>query len=1069
MTDHTLTVIQLRDPRNKEKWLQLDDNNTIHFNLNRNNLLRIEKDKITSSVLNSTPSIHIQSGGFPSNCDNVLSTGGAVLAVDKNGVLVSMDKRGVIRRYMLSDEPVNLGDVNSNVKSPEDLIQELDKKTTDQLQYIICQIDDLKQKIKNIDTLHEKVEVIKIDIDGVKKNIADDTNSNVKNPVMVKPASANTDAEDDSWFDRVKDKIADITSDKDTEAREQIDRLDKWLQGVSEHVQNLVDDNRVNVLKTNVDEIKKLVDSLNVDEIKKQLHETCDKIYTALGELNSVSSEHTTKLNDLDCKLTVHSDTLNASIASIQANVLNANIHNDDLEIKLEAVNEQTKQLYQIQTQMNEEHDATFDGIRKEHASFVQEQKSVFTAVDKCVTDLSNSVSTKNLEQDTATQKIQASIININSDIAQMRSVLSQYVDKKDIDKINQKLELLLNLSSTIATIKDSMDKQASLCVYQSGDINLIKSDINKLNLLISQIHNDIQQTRKVIDAEAESRTLLSNSVSEISNLANINKNLIHNMSVSIDTKEVKLSKDLILRADKDGHLVSKANNDQYKYYVSSEMFKSKDSLFEGDIVGLDNNGMLEKVLGGKWCNSVYYGNASSVITSYWDSYDINQDLHMYVEKSDQRLILKVSQCNSGELSVVSTSTITLCDNIDSSKQYVSSIVKVNSTPHRYVVGFSEHGEAIDVSLVKLRIDIEQGVIKISEVNKNTTYTGTSQLETFSLVYDTTSSIDILVLVGYSAINSNLECCLFAVHPESNSDIEIGYSQSNCCSENIVMDGIKAIKMMVITGDVVVCAYGNYKTFIMLPVSYDAAFTFNKDGYLDVESAECVDIIYDPINSNVISVEKTLSNIAYLRVLDISSDIKPIRTKKLGNISMIPLGLNYNDVLDQFVLVYSDSECKGQLSSQLFSHNGEEIIIGLSYRRGESDIMYQVVENTDSIIPVYGKTIYSRCGSSLHTIDITCDDGNAYSLSFHDNYGIPATAFIGIVENKCDPEDMVRVALKGRIFSGNIKLPQQYIGKQIYMDSESMGNKFPNNITTRACGNVLIGTCLSRSKIMVGL
>src|SRR5690606_11173797 len=129
-----------------------------------------------------------------------------------------------------------------------------------------------------------------------------------------------------------------------------------------------------------------------------------------------------------------------------------------------------------------------------------------------------------------------------------------------------------------------------------------------------------------------------------------------------------------------------------------------------------------------------------------------------------------------------------------------------------------------------------------------------------------TGSLDILILTVVSLDINNFEIVLFELLPSSDNPISKGYSTSNISNIPVIVSG-KVLRTLLLPGQMILISYANIKLFIWL--SSNAITSFNTSKATDdVESEECLDMIYDPNNGVVISAEKTISNTCFLQILD---------------------------------------------------------------------------------------------------------------------------------------------------------------------------------------------------------
>ena len=512
------------------------------------------------------------------------------------------------------------------------------------------------------------------------------------------------------------------------------------------------------------------------------------------------------------------------------------------------------------------------------------------------------------------------------------------------------------------------------------------------------------------------------------------------------------------------GDLCLKVDSNPVRKYVCSDVFTTSQEVTTGDVVGIlnDNSGRVEKVLGCKWSGLQKLEYTSSVVHC-WDG-----NLHLYTCETLQ-LTETVNKISNSVLLINveykgNTAKLELEADFEqtnsSFKHYNVSCVKINDNPKRYVVAYNLYGSSNCVKLKKIKIDIIKDTPVIT-VESTHTYTASEEVETFDMVYENTGSIDILVLILYSAVLNNFEGVLFKVEPSNANAIEKGYVETSFCSDLIVGSN-KTCRVVLLPGQIAVCSYANYKTFILLPSSYDVAFNTG-DVIMDNDSSDCVDMIYDSINAVIISVERTISDTAFLQVYDIfGTKIEQLRSKKISNNTVIPIGLGY-DLSNNYVLIYADNLSNGRVSALLFNHNGEYIELGLMFPFDNPEYRYEASISNDIYLPTTGRSVY-YAGNNKYYISW------ANSIVVFDVcYGIQPNAYIGFANNDAQAGDLLGVTLKGQIYSSNLNLLHSYIGKKLYLNIVNLDRTYPSNLTIDKPGNVFVGTCLTQNKILVGL
>jgi hypothetical protein len=544
------------------------------------------------------------------------------------------------------------------------------------------------------------------------------------------------------------------------------------------------------------------------------------------------------------------------------------------------------------------------------------------------------------------------------------------------------------------------------------------------------------------------------------------------NRTLQFDTKNATVN----VNVNSDSQLTSTVN-DINRTYSSSEMFTTESHVKSGDIVGVCDNGNINKVSGGNWDQEIHIADTKSGSSSVlWDSFSTTIDLQMYTRSrltnNPDLSILTMYVTTTSAVNNLNTSLNTTSIDLTSvlvstskPKAYSAVIVKIGSD-NRYVVMYGEYNNMTLITLKKFRINVDDGN-PIIYVESTLEYHPVGVIETFDCVYEDSGSLDILVLVMYSAKLNNMEGALFSVSPDSEKAVILGYKSAEISIHPIIGSN-KTMRAVLIPGQVVICSYANNKTFILLPSEYSDVFNVC-DTIMDNDSADCIDIIYDTTNAVIITVERTFSDVAFLQVIDIfGTKIDILRSKRLGSNTIIPIGLGYNNRTDAFMLFYADSAESGQIKTQTFTHDGEQIKLNMTYSRRTDSNMYNPEEIDGITLPNHGKRVWSRT-NGIQTVCWPSGNRDLGFCNFNDNYGIQANAFIGIAMGIAQANDMCEVCYKGQVYYNEIELSRGFTGKKLYLNSDKQMEDYPNNLTTSAMGNVFIGTCVTKNRILVGL
>lgn len=606
---------------------------------------------------------------------------------------------------------------------------------------------------------------------------------------------------------------------------------------------------------------------------------------------------------------------------------------------------------------------------------------------------------------------------------------------------------------SSVFSKKYNMSAMHSMSVVHDNIV--IKSNDGKLTIGATTVASSFRADEYLIGsggitATSDTTVLAADSLLCTSGVASvaINEAVVIDGPLTINGTDVSLA----------GKLTTNTNGVTRTYHAS-ETFGVSVDVVAGDVVGIQNDGigLISKVAGGKWSNEMKIATGDCSRVSLWDTLQSNDiRLYTYAHILDGKFELTLCVTVFNGNSIVGNMTLPL--NTDFNMyNYTVCICKIDSG--NYVVAFGDYNSATTITLKQFTVTVKEDVPKMlvmSELRHETTV-----IETFSLVYESVGSLDILVLTMYNAATNNIDVAMFSCLPH----LQPGYTQQSILTGPLIGNN-KTMRSMLLPAQTVVCSYGNNKCFLLLPS--DANESFNVcSTIMDNNSSDCIDMIYDSVNSVILSVEQTYADQAFLQVSDIfGTKINIIRSKSLGRNTCVPIGLGYNSTTDNFVLFYTDSAVSGQMHAQIFTHDGESLTLGIVYDRVRTDNLVTTVDLPDGTpIPANGRHVFNRAGA----LCVEWESGSESSsiANFDDDFGIQATAYIGIAMNTAVSGDTCEVALRGQIFESDISLPVSYVGKRLYLNG--MGLPYPNSVTVKASGRVFLGTCLTTNRILVGL
>ena len=277
------------------------------------------------------------------------------------------------------------------------------------------------------------------------------------------------------------------------------------------------------------------------------------------------------------------------------------------------------------------------------------------------------------------------------------------------------------------------------------------------------------------------------------------------------------------------------------------------------------------------------------------------------------------------------------------------------------------------------------------------------------------------------------------------------YSESYNETYNDLYNDTRYFNIIIIPGGVYLLSYGYLKLLFMI-----SEYSISIYGsFIDYESYNCIDMMYDHNNGTIITIEKMISGECFIQVLDIFGEkIQQIACKNINKeLNICPYSIAYIKESDDYCILYSQNIKKDEfiiknLYIHLFKFNGDQISLGMKYKNID-DIYYNFsqriilhnIKNINKILYIY-----------QNNVNI-----------FETNYEACPYNYIGIISDCC--EEKYLITTKGNIYYNKIELPNKWLGKKLYIQSTE--ESYPNNLST--IYGIFFGTCLDAHNIIISL
>lgn len=629
-------------------------------------------------------------------------------------------------------------------------------------------------------------------------------------------------------------------------------------------------------------------------------------------------------------------------------------------------------------------------------------------------------------------------------------------------------------LSSSSAQTQSLQSPVSSICkILSDGSIqttalhtNLIKSDDDlQLSGRNININGCLKVSSVVIPASDKQATLGFNT--DLGNVGLVYEDKLQlatgsNDNIQLTDNEVVLGNRQI--KFKDGFLSVKDNEliwESYgrkmvlsklpeKQYNGELMYKAGSNVRIGDVICVDAAGLVHNGLGGRTIplDIKFEGSAKSLDVFPIDDVSFHVAyVKCHVVGDESRLTAVWHMVDKDTMKSLMSSFIIYRSTADPSLKDTSpdeiygKILQITSD--KYVVVYLVPGENI------LRVVIVNNPFGVSSVSKPVVVALGSKCDNMTAEYDLANHM--IVIACYSMAIQNFVVALLNVE----DTIEIGTVQENV-AQMPISDMGKQIHLVLIPGGSCVVSYGICKVVFMVS-SVNAPVT-SGENFLDYESVDCVDMLYNENNGNLMSLEKTVSGSCYIQILDVLGlTVQKQTSKGFRNANMEPIGIAYNSILASYIMVYA---LGNSVYVQHFEYDGLNITTGLRYLDSSAEYKQSLCRSGNYV--KHGRSVHEIPGMNLSLYEF--DRGVCI---FEDNYHGNPSGFLGLAMNASELNRPCKVMIKGHVYTTSSPLPSGFVGKKLYLVDPT--KEFPSSVSTNPMNGIFIGTCLDIGHIILGL
>ena len=298
---------------------------------------------------------------------------------------------------------------------------------------------------------------------------------------------------------------------------------------------------------------------------------------------------------------------------------------------------------------------------------------------------------------------------------------------------------------------------------------------------------------------------------------------------------------------------------------------------------------------------------------------------------------------------------------------------------------------------------------------------------------------DNMSIINYELNDKNI---LLLVHYNKNDiiyeivDYHSGFVSYTTATNN-PFNSVEKIILSGQLGNIVLIACQDMKSYIVLPNDLTSQISILDNIHISNNSSNVIDLSYDAIHCNTISLEETMS-CTVINAVDILGDnLQVVRKTKIPTINITPI-----KIIDKYV----------------FCHN-----------RHKELIVYELNITDD----IYVEQVYYSGIVGEHYVEKTT---NKFLIISQDEETIVHTFtppkknkpinYIGICSNVND--NLCSVNVRGQVYYNEHDLPKKFIGKKVYINSKQTRN-YPDNLSLKKFGNQFLGTCVSKNHITIGV
>jgi uncharacterized coiled-coil DUF342 family protein len=818
--------------------------------------------------------------------------------------------------------------------------------------------------------------------------------------------------------DTIRHEISDVKQEVAEVKQEILDVKQEILdvkQDVSDVKQEILD------VKQEMTEVKQEILDVkqNITEVKQEMTEVKQEILDVKQEMTEVKQEMTeVKQEILDVK---------QDVSDVKQDV--SDVKQEMTEVKQEMA-EAKQEMTEVKQEMAEAKQDVSD-IKQEAA----EVKQALLDVKQNISD------------------VKQEMTEVKQDVSDVKQEMTEV--KQDVSDVKQNIT---EVKQEISDVKQNITEAKQNVSDVKQNITEAKQNITEVKQDVSDVKQTISEVKQVLDTSSVAITTLNANIGTLSNsvgtsINEVKEELHTTLLTSINTITSSIN-----------NITSLINSTIADAIYTNNTIKSiaGADIQAGDVVAYDSlSNIVYTALGGKLGDSYLNTTGASFYNISFDLPSCNKtaifEISSVYTNNVNDIVLSVVLYDA-TTSLVSTDTSITLASFNTNTSYVTSIVEIDNATGWYVASIAEYNTNT-ILQIKFQLTYVQNCT-INNLLTNTIILSNPILS-MSSIYDVV--IDTIVVAAYTPATSDY-CIVLSSANTTNAIATSTGTIDLAITGGQIVDTDKQLHMLSLPGQVALISFGNHKTTIIV-VGYNISVTHGQT-IIDYESYDCADMVYDINYGLVLTVEKTITPSCFIQVIDVlGTSIQKQSSVNFKSQTMEPFSLTYSNRTGNYVLLYNNITSVVNMCLQTIFFDGDNVTFGNRFLTNNSS------KYIDPDIIRKGKWLFALNGGIYNYMAVWPTNNMGVntisSITYTDGYHGYPSGFIGLANNTVTANSELSITPKGSVYNSSVVLNTNWLGKKIYVTVTDLA--FPGNLSISPINGIFLGTCLSTSKILLGL